>query len=346
MRIIGVAIGALMIGGAVIALTGTASADGGGNGNGNGGTTTVIKGCMNPNSTNYNDAATEDDGSCVFADEQDQQDYVEDLNEQKRKEEEAKKQELIKILRKNCNDLYNSKGIRQKDSTQKVLELNKTGNTNCHVEELQAIIYTDKEYYIVGEPVTIYIAKRFVEDSFGTPIKQRRWFSQSSYRGESLDFKLGVWDEYAENDGSGATVSLKSWNSALNGASANATTGPVGIIDDNCENSYPPTNGATADDARCFSWQKFTFNTGNLTIAEPLGFTVKAKIYRGSEDSCIGTISQTKDKKRAFTIFPKTCSMTNLKEFGVYEAEQKKENYAAETSHLKQSHHSFIDNWW
>ena len=346
MRIIGVAIGALMIGGAVIALTGTASAGGGGNGNGNGENTTVIKGCMNPDSTNYNEAATEDNGSCVFADEQDQQDYVEDLNEQKRKEEEAKKQELIKILRKNCNDLYNSKGIRQKDSTQKVLELSKTGKTTCDVQEIQVMIYTDKEYYIVGETVNVYVGKRYYETD-GTKNYWHRWGSASSAYGEGLGFKLGVWDEYAEDYGGGATVTLKGWGSALNGAVANNSL-PTGLVDNNCKSGEGKTyncDGA-GKGKRQYSWQRFSFNTANLTIAEPLGFTIKSKIYRGDEGVfCSGTIDLTKDKQRAFTIFPKTCSIDNLKEFGVYEAEQKRENYAAETSHLKQSHHSFIDNW-
>jgi hypothetical protein len=342
MRIIGVAIGALMIGGAVIALTGTASADGGGNGN----RPTVIKGCMNPDSTNYNEGATEDDGSCIFADEQDQQDYVGDLNEQKRKEEEAKKQELIKILRTNCSDMYNTKGIRQKDSTQKVLELNKTGSRACDVNQLQAIIYTDKEYYIVGETVNVYVGKRYYETD-GSKNYWHRWGSASSAYGEELGFKLGVWDEYAEDYGGGATVTLKSWGSALNGAVANNSL-PTGLVDSKCKSGEGKTYNCDGEGKgkRQYSWQKFTFNTSNLTIVEPLGFTVKAKIFHECGFPFSGKIDLTKDKQRAFTIFPKTCSIDNLKEFGVYEAEQKKENYAAETSHLKQSHHSFIDNWW
>ena len=350
MRIIGVAIGALMIGGAVIALTGTASADGGGNGNGNGETTTVIKGCMNPDSTNYNDAATEDDGSCIFDDADEQQNYVEDLSEQKRKEEEAKKQELIKILRKNCNDLYNAKGIRQKDDTQKVLELNKVGSRACDINELQVIIYTDKEYYIVGETVNVYVGKRYYETEGFVGDNWHRWGSESSKYGEPLGFKLGVWDEYAEEYGDNSTVSLKSWGSALNGAVANNSL-PTGLVDNNCKSGNKRTYNCdkAGTGKRQYSWQRFSFNTSNLTIVEPLGFTIKSKIYRGDCGPLTpfaGTIDLTKEKQRAFTIFPKSCSLANLKEFGVYEAEQKKKNHAAETSHLKQSHHSFIDNWW
>jgi len=127
MKTAGIVIGVLMVGGAVIALSNTASASGGGD------TTTPVKGCMNPDSTNYNPDATEDDGSCVFADEKDQEEYQKEKEEEEARRKEEEQKEIIKQLRENCNDLWNSKGVRQKDSTQKVLTLSKVGNTNCRV---------------------------------------------------------------------------------------------------------------------------------------------------------------------------------------------------------------------
>jgi hypothetical protein len=339
MKTAGIVIGVLMVGGAVIALSNTASASGGGD------TTTPVKGCMNPDSTNYNPDATEDDGSCVFADEKDQEEYQKEKEEEEARRKEEEQKEIIKQLRENCNDLWNSKGVRQKDSTQKVLTLSKVGNTNCRVEQLETIIYTDKEYYIVGETVNVYVGKRFYEDEAcvigSCPGKWRRWYSQDSFDGESLGFKLGVWDEFGGSYGDGASITLRSWGSALNGNNANNSL-PMGLIDDNCDTDAKVNNGSSSD-PRCYSWQRFSFNTANLTIVEPLGFTVKAKIFRGSEQTCVGEIDQTKEKQRAFTIFPKTCSMAHLKEFGLYESET--ESFKSENREIETSYQSYISEW-
>ena len=340
MRIVGVAIGALLVGGAVIALMPNASASNGDD------DVTVIKGCMNPDATNYNPDATEDNGSCVFADQNDQQDYADEIAEQEREKEKERQDAILKELRANCNDLYNSRGVRQNsDNTEQVLELNQVGNTNCRVEQLQALIFTDKEYYIVGETVNIYVGKRFYEDEAcviaSCPGKWRRWYSQTSFDGESLGFKLGVWDEFGGSYGDGATVTLRSWGPALNGANANNSL-PQGIIDDKCDTDAKVNNGSSSD-PRCYSWQRFSFNTANLTIVEPLGFTVKGKIYRGSEQTCVGTIDQTKETQRAFTIFPRSCSKDYLEEFGYFDSEEK--SFKSEGGEIEQSFQSYISEW-
>ena len=337
MRIVGVAIGALLVGGAVIALMPNASAKDDDDDD------TTVQGCMNPDATNYNPDATEDDGSCIFADQNDQQDYADEIAEQEREKAKQERDALIKELRKNCNDLYNSRGIRQGDDSQEVLVLSKTGATGCAVEEIQVRIWTDKEYYIVGEPVTVYVAKRYLDDQKGKSAKWRRWFDRNSFDGESLGFKLGVWDEFGGSYGDGATITLRSWGQAKNGVSANNSL-PMGVIDNNCADSSPPTVNGSDSDPRCYSWQKFTFNTSNLTIVEPLGFTVKAKIYRGDEGvMCVNTIDLTKETQRAFTIFPRTCSLDYLQEFGLYQNDA--ESFESEGREIEQSFQSYISEW-
>ena len=103
MRIVGVAIGALLVGGAVIALMPNASAKDDDDDD------TTVQGCMNPDATNYNPDATEDDGSCIFADQNDQQDYADEIAEQERERAKQERDALIKTLRKNCFGLYDSK---------------------------------------------------------------------------------------------------------------------------------------------------------------------------------------------------------------------------------------------
>lgn len=342
MRIVGVAIGALLVGGAVIALMPNASAT---NGGGGGDTPTVIKGCMNPDATNYNPDATEDNGSCIFADQNDQQDYADEIAEQEREKAKQERDALIKTLEKNCFDLYNSSGIRQGDGFKKVLTLKKTGDNACDVEEIDVVIYADKEYYIVGEQVNIYVGKRFVSESPGSSAKQNRWFSRTSYKGEELGFKLGVWDEFGGSYGEGATVILRSWGPALNGSSANNSSF-VTSNDINCANTNPPTNNADANDPRCYSWQKFSFNTSYLanSLVEPLGFTVKGKIYRGNQGVfCKGTIDETDGTNGAFIIFPKECSIDYLQKFGMYENEA--ESFNSEGREIEESFQSYISEW-
>lgn len=324
MKILGVAIGALLIGGAVIALSGTASADGGD-------TATPILGCMRSDANNYNPDATEENSSCTFDGADEQEKYANEIVAAKQKEEEDAKQAFIAELRRNCSDLYTAQGIRTHDKTQNVMRLQKTGNTNCDVHELDVQIYTNKEYYIVGETVNIYVGKRFKKNQSYTSAKWEKWFNKTASHGESLGFKLGVWDEYGKETGDDSTITLREFNSALGGQNANDSL-PSGLID----------NGG-ANGGRSYSWQKFSINTANLNIVEPLGFNIKGQINRGSEGiGCTGTINKTQTKTRVFTIFPKACSITYLTEFGIYEAETNNYGFSAE---LTNSYHSFIDNW-
>ena len=212
------------------------------------------------------------------------------------------------------------------------MNLNKTGNTNCLIHELDVQIYTDKEYYIVGETVNIYVGKRFRKKQFGSSSEWNYWSNETVYKGESLGFKLGVWDEYGGRGGDDSTITLREINSALDGQNANGSL-PTGLLD------------GSANIKRLYSWQKFSINTANLNIVEPLGFNIKGQMTRGNGsklDLCTGTINDNQTKTRAFTIFPKACSITYLTELGIYGAETKNYGFSAE---LTNSYHSFIDNW-
>jgi hypothetical protein len=326
MKILGVAIGALLIGGAVIALSGTASANGGD-------TATPILGCMRSDANNYNPDATEENSSCTFDDADEQEKYANEIIDIKQQEEEDAKQAFIAELRRNCSDLYTAQGIRTHDETQKVMRLQKTGNTNCVIHELDVQIYTDKEYYIVGETVNIYVGKRFRKKKFRRNRKWVPWSNNTVSEGESLGFNLGVWDEYGKETGDDSTITLREFNSALGGQNANDSL-PTGLLD----------NGG-ANGGMSYSWQKFSINTANLNIVEPLGFNIKGQITRGSGGKynlCTGTINKTQTKTRAITIFPRACSKTYLTELGIYEAETNNYGFSAE---LTNSYHSFIDNW-
>ena len=104
---------------------------------------------------------------------------------------------------------------------------------------------------------------------------------------KGLDFKLGVKDEYGD-------IVLRVYGTALNGTSANASSASF---------------GDGTGDKRQYSWQVFTLDTTNLTIAEPVEFNIKAKAHRGSQTaSCVGEINVTKDLK-AFTIYPSVCAL-------------------------------------
>ena len=324
MQIMGVAIGALLIGGAVIALSGTASADGGD-------TATPILGCMRSDANNYNPDATEENSSCTFDDADEQENYVNEMIAANQQVVEDAQNALIAELRSNCSDLYTAQGDRTHDTTHKVMTLRKNGNTNCDVHTLVAQIYTDKEYYIVGETVNIYVGKKFKKNQIYTSATWEKWFNKTSSHGESLVFNLGVWDDYGKESGDDSTITLRGFSSALDGQNANDSL-PAGLVDD---------KGAKGK--REYSWQKFSINTAHLNLVEPLGFNIKGQIKRGSEGySCTGTINQTTTVTRAFTIFPKSCSKTYLTDLGIYEAETKNHGFSAE---LTNSHHSFIDNW-
>ena len=338
MRIVGVAIGALLVGGAVIALMPNASAK-------DGDDDTTVQGCMNPDATNYNPDATEDDGSCIFADQNDQQDYADEIAEQERERAKQERDALIKTLRKNCFGLYDKNGIRQGNDTIKVLELYEAGSRACDVNQLQVIIYTDKEYYIVGETVNVYVGKRYYETD-GTKDYWHRWGSANSAYGEELGFKLGVWDEFGGAYGDGATVTLREWGPALNGTVANNSL-PVGLLDNNCKSGegYTYNCEGAGKGKRRYSWQKFSFNTSYLAnqIVEPLGFTVKAKIFHECGVPFAGEISKTDGKNGAFTIFPKECSKDYLSEFGLFESEEK--YFESEGGEIEQSFQSYISEW-
>ena len=327
MKILGVAIGALLIGGAVIALSGTASAGGGD-------TATPILGCMRSDANNYNPDATEENSSCTFDDADEQEKYANEIVDAKQQGVEDAQNALIAELRRNCSDLYTAKGVRTHDNTQKVMSLNKTGNTNCLIHQLDVQIYTDKEYYIVGETVNIYVGKRFRKNhTFSWGSYWGKWSNQTVSEGESLGFKLGVWDEYGKETGDDSTITLREFNSALGGQNANDSL-PTGLLD----------NGG-ANGGRSYSWQKFSINTANLNIVEPLGFNIKGQITRGNGGKfnlCTGTINETQTKTRVISIFPRACSKTYLTELGIYEAETKNYEFSAE---LTNSYHSFIDNW-
>lgn len=312
MRIVGVAIGVLLMGGAVIALSNRASAQS---------TTTTtqdVAGCMNPAAINYNANATIDNGSCIFPSEEqvEQENYQEQQEEQKEREEqeareeaEREKEEAEQALRNSeaCRGLYGIAGNRTGTGRKYIHEVKTPNITNaqavaCHVRKLEAIIYTDKSKYIQGETIRITMYKRkWTDDGWA------KWGTSDNFGGDGAYIYLGV---KSDDD----LITLRNFTKA-NNASLSAET----------QSSY--------------SVRHLNISTSTLNISYPTTFKIRTKVEIDGTGFC-------KDKEdedtveSAFTVYPAKCNIqTNNAET------QQSETYDAEPNVEILSFQSFITPW-
>mgnify|MGYP003154377553 CR=1 FL=1 len=304
MKLAGVAIGALMIGGAVIYLMPTTSAQ---TTVTPGGIPTPVTGCMDSSATNYNPDATVDEG-CNFDDSDKQQEYEDEKIEEQQEIEEENEKNVIDEIKKSCPGLYKTNNDKKGQEAKEHIKLNKTGAIGCAVEQVKINIWSNKTNYVQGEDVIIYVNKRFYEDQAFKDGKWRGWDERTSFDGESLDFYMGVWDEYTD-------IHLKGTDGEM-----------VSAIDGVRINSF-------MGDSTC-CWQKFTFNTSTLQIAEPLNFTIKAKFKKGGEGCPGDGFSDSGTENNAFTIYPSSCNI----ETNTSSAESNNNVLSAE--HFIQSYHN------
>ena len=273
MRIIGVAIGALMIGGVVIALSGNASASND--------STIPIKGCMNPKSTNYDESATEDDGSCQFTKIEDQQDYTEELEEAKRKAEADAETVRQQLLKSSCSG-YSKQSSKYREFMSLTTSSVSNGYTLTHdIEKLKVNLGVAKTKYVVGEPIIIYQIKSVYsndsKDDGWVP-----WGTADVKRGEkvSLNFSVKSNDE---------TILLGNFSQS------NASLPP---------NNYNPLSGNSAKE---YSFRQISIPTSELNITEPTKFKVSSNISLND-----GHKTKSSSKESVFTIYPKSCGEYSL----------------------------------
>ena len=134
MKLVGVAIGALMIGGAVIYLIPTASAQTSNNTDNNtdNDTDSEVRGCMDSKATNYNSNATIDEG-CTFADTENQEAYEEEKKEEEEESQEQAKEDIISDIKSACPGLYNSNNTKKGQESKEQIKLKDSGAIGCAI---------------------------------------------------------------------------------------------------------------------------------------------------------------------------------------------------------------------
>ena len=271
-------------------------------------TETPIPGCIDAVAINYNPNATVDNGSCTYR-------PGDSPEEQEEEEEEEEEQEEWDSA---CNDLWTSSGERKNNTWHKVIDLSEhKSDVNCDVEGVKAIIYTDKSKYVQGEPITILIFKQYYQSE---DEEWEKWGGSTSLYGEPVEFKIGVYD----NDD---TIFLQQYGRYLPSSSF-ASKSSISL------NGDLSGKGNLWDN---YGVVKLVLNTSNITINEETKFTIKANASRPYIDrqwpigNC-STVSDTKTKESAFSIYPAEC--------GTYSSEA--ESYDSEWS---QSHQSFMSEW-
>ena len=276
-------------------------------------TETPIPGCIDAVAINYNPNATVDNGSCTYR-------PGDSPEEQADEEEEEEEQEEWDSA---CNDLWTSRGERKNNKWHKIFELSDSvSDINCDVIALKAIVYSDKELYVQGEPITLLIFKKYGENETDSDYKTtwHKWGASSSLYAEPVDFRIGVRD----ND---ETIFLQQYGRYLPSASF-VSKGTYTLNGD-------LTGKSNLWDT--YSVVKLVLSTTNVSISEPTKFTVDGKIKRNFIDNTwpVGNctaVSDYKKKESAFKIYPAEC--------GTYSSEA--ESYDSEWS---QSHQSFMSEW-
>lgn len=176
MKTLGVALGALMVGGAVIAISKSSSAS-----------STAVEGCTFSNATNYNPDATVDNGSCLFAKPEDTKTY------KKQKEEQQKqKQRQEETAGISCSN-YSEQDSQYREK----LDLATSGVSNAYATThdligLKAKVGVNKTKYVVGEPIIVYIVKSRHTSSLTKGKKWEKWGGASSFGGESSSMTMKV----------------------------------------------------------------------------------------------------------------------------------------------------------
>jgi len=301
-KLTGVIVGTLLVGGAIVAL-GSVSAEET--------DTTPIPGCTDPTAINYMPSATVDNGRCEY----EEGESPEEIQEQEEEEQQNLEAYNRCVATKNawkedCDGLYGLTGNRKGTGGSTIVSLVTNASTRgCDVRELNAVVEINKTKFIKGEDVVITVGKRRYQDCGGVGFDGcwETWCSASAEQGESLDFKIGVYS----ND---ETYILRDYSTWL------------------------PRGGSTDDGTLCY--KTLRLKTDNLTISEPVAFTVETKIKRGSEGSlCIDSISDYDKSESVFIIYPNKCG-TKVKQD--CDTLKEAESYKAEWN---KSHQSFMSEW-
>ena len=286
-NVVGIIAGIGVIGAAVYFM-GSASAETPDNGGGNGGIpeSAKIYGCTNGTALNYNPSANTDDGSCNYNPGESPEELQEKKDEeQKKKDEEEAKKKLWDDA--SCGEVW-SGSSRKGNSWKKIMSLHDTAGTrgNCDITELSAIIYTNKSKYVEGEKITILIYKKLY--SIDGVNEWHKWGSQNTYHGETVTFKIGVYD----ND---ETIQLHEFGQYL----------PT----DECFSSLTPNPKEDLFDD--YTVCRLVLDTEGIDITEKTKFTIKAEVYapkvtKFAVNDC-DKIEDIKTVETAFTVYPKTC---------------------------------------
>ena len=271
MKTAGIIIGVLMVGGAVVALSNNASAS----------NTTAVSGCTFPNATNYNPNATVDNGTCLFEEQDDSENYQQQKEEQREQEREQQQQqqeqeELAEVdcsgFKSQSSNIYNVMNL----TTGTVTKGYAAGHA---LEKLNVKIYTDKQKYLAGENIIIYTLKQ-------------RYYNPA--------FRSGGWEAWGtatSKSGEGMSMSLKVQSNdeiynLFDGSALNNATLVKGFM---------PFSGNMDN----WSFRKITISTASLyDIKEPVKFKIYSKIDMD------GHKNKSKTKESAFTVYPASCSKT------------------------------------
>ena len=347
MKIAGVAVGVLMVGGALIFLTRNASAQ----------DASPVRGCMNPKAMNYNKNATIDNGTCVFEDKDDKDDYDQDKQEEeeRRREEEARaaaeaEKARIDAIKNSaaCRGLYGITGERTGNSPQQILSLSKTiSDVNCDVNRVMAVIYTDKSKYIKGEKIHIWIGKKYhTEGKWHEDDKWEMWCASTAVHGhEEVNFEISV---IADDD----TLSLYgSPDDGYDGLAQFLDSTACGVRANGVylgKNKSPAMIKRIYDD---WGWSTLQIDTGNLNISEGTPFTIKARVAREKKvrwgylaNDC-SEVSKKGTKTSAITVYPSQCKITTASAEDQSAPIQNTVQNAEGSHDLTTSFNSYINTW-
>ena len=305
-KLTGVIVGTLLVGGAIVAL-GSVSAEET--------DSTPIPGCTDPTAINYMPSATVDNGRCEY-EEGESPEEIQEEEEEEQQNLEAYNECVAtkKAWKEDCSGLYGLTGARRGTNLYFVGELTTNASTNsCDIQELNAWVYINKTKFVKGEDIYIYVGKRrYVNTTFSSP-EWQTWCSADAKHGESMDFRIGV----KSDDG---TYILREYASWLPSGSGGASAIPPG-------------------GSQLLCWKRLVLKTDNLSIGEPVNFSIEAKVKRGSEGTCIGVIDDIWNKEGVFTIYPNKCG-TKVKQD--CDTLKEAESYKAEWN---KSHQSFMSEW-
>ena len=307
----GIIAGVLIVGVAIMYM-GSASAE----------TPDPVPGCIDVLATNYNPAATVDNGTCEY----EPGDSPEEIAE--KEEEEAQQEEWSSV----CDSLWNSDGTRKESAPKQqgsVQQFGKWHRWSCALNGFKTVVFTDKYEYVAGESITIIIGKT-VYSTRGDDNNWHQWGSSQWLHGENMSFSIGITDEYGD--------SLLDYGKR---AGSPLSVNDASALTDGLSDVYPSpgTNSAYDED---YGWVKIVIHTSDLAdIAEVQSYFLKYETEIGPYPFISRCGSGDRGNYRTYTastpsfkIYPKSC--------GTHQSGSAAETYNSEWS---QSHQSFMSEW-